>query len=218
MSMNSEIGFVSSNAYVLSNNKPVPVVVAAHRRAERFKVRSRSADWIVDQSAFDQLLCWLDRNPEAAGHQYELIRRKLIRIFSYKGCVFPEELADETFNRVTRKLPDIRTHFTGSPVKYFYGVAKKVYLEYLRKASCPPPPPVAEEYSEELLQHLDDALGKLTSEERKLILDYYGGGEQSQIDYRKKLAERMGVHVRVLRMRAFRIRERLKKELAPLAS
>jgi DNA-directed RNA polymerase specialized sigma24 family protein len=215
--MNSEIGLVSSNTFVLPKTGQVSVVVSFNG-SEKLKVRSASANWNINKTAFDELLYWLDHNPETAGQQYEFIRRKLIQIFTCKGCVFPEELADETFNRVARKLPDIRYHFTGSPVKYFYGVAKKVYLEYLRRSPCLPPPPAVEENSEELLQHLDEALSKLTWEDRKLILDYYGAGEQASINRRKNLAKCMGLQVNALRLRIYRIRMRLKKELTLLTS
>jgi hypothetical protein len=46
-----------------------------------------------------------------------------------------EELADEVINRVSKKLPQIVDIYVGDPALYFYGVARKVHREYLRKGS-----------------------------------------------------------------------------------
>jgi DNA-directed RNA polymerase specialized sigma24 family protein len=166
----------------------------------------------MDQAAFDELLDWLAPDPEAAGRQYELIRRKLITLFTYKGCVFPEDLADETFNRVARKLPAIKSHYNGNPVSYFYGVAKKICLEYVRTTTARrvPPPPDAKQDLEESLQHLDYALGKLTQADRELILSYYREDGRSKVDHRKALAKQMGLHLNALRLRVYRIRTQLR--------
>src|ERR1041384_8582247 len=101
-------------------------------------------NWALTQDAFDDLLNWLDPNRDLAGQKYEDIRRRLIKIFSCRGCAEPEDLADETINRVTSKLPAIEADFVGDPSRYFYGVANKVNLEYGRPKPAPelgPPPP-----------------------------------------------------------------------------
>ena len=70
-------------------------------------------NWSLSQEAFDALLDWLDPDREQAGMKYEQIRSRLIKIFTGRGCVDAEELADETINRVTRKLKEIQEEFTG---------------------------------------------------------------------------------------------------------
>ena len=65
-------------------------------------------NWSLSQEAFDALLDWLDSDREQAGIKYEQIRSRLIKIFTGRGCVDPEDLADETINRVTRKLKEIQ--------------------------------------------------------------------------------------------------------------
>src|SRR4051794_16211659 len=87
----------------------------------------------ITQESFDRLLEWLDADRERAGYRYEAIRRRLITIFTCRGCREAEALADETINRVTIKLPEIADAYVGDPALYFYGVAQKVHLEYLRK-------------------------------------------------------------------------------------
>ena len=64
-------------------------------------------EWVLTKEAFDALLEWLDPNRDIAAQKYETIRTRLIKIFSCRGCLEAEDLADETINRVTNKLPEI---------------------------------------------------------------------------------------------------------------
>ena len=98
-------------------------------------------NWSLSQEDFDALLAWLDPDREQAGIKYEQIRSRLIKIFTGRGCVDPEGLADETINRVTSKLTEIKSEFSGDPARYFFGVANKVYMEYLRRKPPQPPSP-----------------------------------------------------------------------------
>ena len=50
-------------------------------------------DWIVTQGAFDLLLRQLDSDRERSGQRYELIRRKLMKFFEWRGCTTPDEYA-----------------------------------------------------------------------------------------------------------------------------
>src|SRR5882762_2150995 len=88
--------------------------------------------WAITQEAFDGLLGWLDTNRDQAAQKYEKIRTRLIKIFICRGCGEADDLADETINRVTAKVDSIANSYTGDPALYFYGVAQKVHLEYLR--------------------------------------------------------------------------------------
>ena len=51
-----------------------------------------------DQEMFDRFLFWLDPNREEAAIKYEAIRRKLIKIFTCRGCIDAEDLADVTID------------------------------------------------------------------------------------------------------------------------
>ena len=62
---------------------------------------------VLRQDEFDRLLTWLDPDPERAGSMYEKIRWRLIAILAARGCRVPEELADETIDRVARRVADI---------------------------------------------------------------------------------------------------------------
>jgi DNA-directed RNA polymerase specialized sigma24 family protein len=169
--------------------------------------------WEISQDAFDGLLNWLDADRDGAGRKYEMIRQRLIKIFACRGCSDADDLADETINRVTTKLPAIGETYTGDPALYFYGVAQKVHLEYLRQNRPRPTPPpavdaTADEYEYECL---DQCLNGLPGENRRLVLEYYQDVKRAKIDHRRKLAEQLGIAVNALRIRAHRIRSQLHK-------
>jgi len=168
-------------------------------------------NWVLTQESFETLLAWLDPNREVAGQKYEEIRTRLMKIFACRGCYEPEDLADETINRVTNKLGEIGSTFIGERARYFYGVANKVHLEYLRRKPAPPLP-AATNTSEEVERRyrcLDRCVGRLTPESRELVLQYYQEERRAKIEHRKNLADRLGIAVNALRIRAHRIRKSL---------
>src|SRR5262249_38978943 len=148
---------------------------------------------------------------DVAGQKYETIRLRLIKIFVCRGCVEPEDLADETINRVTGKLNEIETGYAGDPALYFYGVANKVHLEYLRRKPAPVQPPMRSDTAEIELEHhcLDRCVGKLSPDNRSLVLEYYQDEKQAKIEHRKLLAEQLGIALNALRIRAHRLRAAL---------
>ncbi|HXQ37351.1 MAG TPA: hypothetical protein VN843_25300 [Anaerolineales bacterium] len=169
-------------------------------------------NWSLSQEAFDALLDWLDSDREQAGIKYEQIRSRLIKIFTGRGCIDPEELADETINRVTRKLNDIQNEFTGDPARYFFGVANMIHMEYLRKKTPqPPPPPPDSERAELEYRCLERCIAGLSEEDRALLLKDYGAKGRTQAERRKALAEELGISLNALRLRVFRIRVALKE-------
>lgn len=170
-------------------------------------------DWVLTKESFDALLAWLDPAREEAGRKYEEIRLRLIKIFACRGCCEPEDLADETINRVSKKLNEIQETYSGDPARYFYGVANKVHLEYLRRKPAPVQP-VRTENSDEIekeFECLERCILKLTPDNRLLVLGYYQDEKRAKIDHRKNLAEQMGIAVNALRIRACRIRASLQK-------
>ena len=164
----------------------------------------------VTQESFDSLLAWLDTDRDRAAGKYELIRRRLIKLFTCRGRHDAEELADETINRVTLKAPEVARDYVGDPSLYFYGVAQKVLLESLRKK--PPLPaaqrPTPDEAEETVREHacLDRCMGELTPPNRELLLEYYQNDKRAKIDHRKELAARLGIAQNALRIRVHRIR------------
>lgn len=176
-------------------------------------------DWSITAEAFDRLLAWLDTDRERAGEKYEEIRRKLIKVFIYRGCFGSEELADETINRVIKRIDEVATSYTGDPILYFYGVAQNVHREYLRQRpnsssllNAPLPLAPVDPAKDVEHQHacLDECLQHLSTEDRELIVRYYAEDKQAKIDYRKELAAHLHLLPNTLRRRTQRIRERLK--------
>jgi DNA-directed RNA polymerase specialized sigma24 family protein len=166
----------------------------------------------LTQESFDRLLGWLDRDRDRAGRKHEAIRVRLIKIFACRGCGVPEELADETINRVALKTGRIAESYVGDPVSYFCGVADKVYLEHIRKRPVVqlPLPPASPEESEIRCQCLEQCMGALSAENRELILAYYDDDQQQKMALRKELGERLGIGPNAMYIRAHRIREKLR--------
>jgi RNA polymerase sigma factor (sigma-70 family) len=164
--------------------------------------------WVLDQESFDDLLAWLHPQREQAGQKYEDIRRRLIKIFTCRGCCEPEDLADEVINRVSKRLKDIKSEFTGDPARYFYGVAIMIHREYLRRRPAPTLP-ASPENSDEIemeFECLEKCMQKLAPDTQELLRQYYQDEKRAKIDHRKRLAERLGVAVNALRIRACRAR------------
>jgi len=173
--------------------------------------RKRSA--VLTPDTFNQLLGWLDGDRECAGRRYEEIRSVLIKIFACRGCATPDELADETINRVAGKISQIAPTYSGNPALYFYGVADKIFLEYIRRRPTPfqPAPCISTEEAELRYGCLEHCMDGLPAKSRELILAYYGNDESEKIKHRKELAEQTGIGANALWIRVHRIRETLKK-------
>jgi hypothetical protein len=54
--------------------------------------------------AFAGFLSLLSSDPDLAGEEYEELRRQLIKFFEWRGSFCADQLADETLNRVVRKI------------------------------------------------------------------------------------------------------------------
>jgi len=171
----------------------------------------------LNQEAFDRLLACLDTDRERAGEVYNKIRGKLISYFECRDCPFPEDHADETINRVARKLEsgeEIR-----DPATYVYGVARMLLLEirkergkqqsaieHLSRSEADSP----DENDDELrVECFKNCLARLTPENRGMITQYYEGERRMKIENRKRLSERLAIPINTLRIRVFRIRTEL---------
>lgn len=172
----------------------------------------------LTREALDALLDALGPDREQAGAQYETIRRKLVRLFEWRGCAFPDELADETINRVARRMAGGVELRSSDPFGYFCGVAHLVYKEVLRRQkrehdaleSGDWPPIGGEEPSNDpRLDLLRDCLQGLDEEQRRLVLQYHQ--EDNHINSRKVLSLELGVPMNALRIRVHRLRRRLEE-------
>jgi DNA-directed RNA polymerase specialized sigma24 family protein len=168
--------------------------------------------WDTTQESFDRLLAWLDDNRDQAGKKYEVIRNRLIKMFTCRGCGEADDLADETISRVTAKVPEIAPTYEGEPVLYFYGVARKVHHEWLRRQNrSVPQVPINEAGDERVYECLDRCMETVPEENRQLVLRYYENEKTAKIEERKTIASDLGININALRIKAHRIRQILRK-------
>ena len=184
--------------------------------------RQESLQGGLTPEAFEALLRQLAPDRERAGELYETIRHKLVRLFEWRGCAAPEDLADVTFNRVARRLAEGVELRSNDPYGYFCGVAHLVYKEVLRKAArehhalasggWPPPAAEEDEPSDARLECLRRCLAELPPDQRDLVLRYHQGNSdpgESNIRNRQQLAREVGIQLNALRIRVHRVRRKL---------
>lgn len=183
-------------------------------------------NWTITSNAFQRLLDWLDAGENSDGRNYLEMRGRLVAYFDRKNCLTPDELTDETLNRVARRLEE-ETIESETPAKYCYITARFVFMEYLRgtdKKNVPlddvlrqtPANQLAasavgieKEVKEKTLDCLERCTGKLEPGNRDIIISYYFGTERVKIENRRALARRLNISTNALSIRACRIRDKL---------
>src|ERR1700752_426967 len=171
--------------------------------------------------AFIRLLERLGDDEEQAPNKYEDLRHTLIRSFEWRGAPFPEEHADETFNRLARKLDEgVEIRNIG---EYTYTIARLVWLEALKGSRNRITPldeidePVALDTSTEMIERearlncLDGCLDAFPADSRELIMEYYVDEKRGGIDRRRDLAQRLGLRRDALANRSQRLRDKLEQ-------
>lgn len=184
-------------------------------------------NWSITETAFKKLLEWFDEGENSDGQKYLEIRGRLVSYFDRKNCLNPDELADETLNRVARRIEEEQIQ-TETPAKFCYLTARFVFLESLREKEKTnvsldaagqnvPSAQTSIKENEELqlkekrLSCLENCVGQLEAENRELIIGYYFGKERVKIENRRALAEKLSLSVNALSVRACRIRHKLEK-------
>ncbi len=183
-------------------------------------------------NALKLLLMRLDpEDVDAAADKYERLREKLIRFFCWRGApgTRSDLLAEEAIDRLATKLEQgINVENINA---YALQIGRFVWLEYLRTAR---EDPISEDFdtavvsddpsedTEIRLVCLRKCLQQITAgneSERAMILGYYDT-EQSEKnkDKRRVLAEKFGLTVELLRVRACRLRMKLEKCVRACAS
>jgi len=163
---------------------------------------------------FACFLAWLDPNVDRAAAEYERLRFRLTAYFSARRCLFSDDLADEVINRVALKIG--AEEIENKPA-YFFGVARNVLLEYLRREknhvniddiTVAARPEIEE--TDETIEMLDKCLAELSDENRALILDYMSENKRAKIDLHKRISESLRTTQTALRMRISRIKRSLR--------
>jgi DNA-directed RNA polymerase specialized sigma24 family protein len=179
-------------------------------------------NWTMTAEAFQRLLEWFDEGENSDGEKYLEIRQRLVSFFDRKNCLNADELADETLNRVARRLTEAEIE-SETPAKFCYITARFVFLESLRekektnvpldgveqKISANQTANEETEIREKRLNCLEKCVSGLETANRELIVGYYYGTERVKIENRRALAEKFGVSANALSIRACRIRDKL---------
>jgi DNA-directed RNA polymerase specialized sigma24 family protein len=198
----------------------------------------RKGFWELTPEAFRCLLDWLDEGTSSDGQKYLEMRRRLVAYFDRKNCVRPDELADETLNRVARRLEEEAGAIEGdAPARYCYIVARFVFMEHLRETQkdaahvnelrrqsqrgndlATSAADGERKIKEQRLNCLEQCLSKLESASREIIARYYVGKARVKIEHRRALAEDLGITMNALSIRACRIRDKLETCVRECAS
>lgn len=192
-------------------------VISLSLKPERVTAKSNAKqDWTPTPAAFHGLLAWLDGGAESSGQSYIEMRRRLVSYFRRKRCLSADDLADQTLNRVARRLEEEGEIRDATPSHYCYIVAKFVFLEHLRQTekmrtslADTARHPMVDDDDEARLRCLDRCLLRLTPQDRSIILGYYKGNRRSKIEQRRALAVDLAMTANALAIRACRIRIRL---------
>ena len=95
----------------------------------------------LNPEQFEVLLKQLSPDRDLAGAKYEQLRRRLVTILTYRGCTHPEEVADETMDRVARRLAEVAPGSEiGDSTRFVFGVAWNVAREWIRRQRTVPLP------------------------------------------------------------------------------
>jgi DNA-directed RNA polymerase specialized sigma24 family protein len=177
----------------------------------------------ITQFAFHRLLAWLDDGLDSRGETYIEMRRRLVTYFDRRNRPFADDLADETFNRVSKTLEQSGSITVKPPARYCYVMARFVLLEDIRRSKkfvqvneardafpvLSRPFSVADDRAsvqDQRLDCLDRCLDKLKPDQRELAIEYYRDAKRERIDRRRALAERLRITMNALGVRACRIR------------
>jgi DNA-directed RNA polymerase specialized sigma24 family protein len=177
-----------------------------------------AAAWSLDRAAFDGLLTFFGPDPDTAARRYEEVRSRLVKLFAWRGCASPEDLADRTFDRVARRLLEGAQIRVADPYQYCHGVALNVVREHWREPtrgwtsladSRPDPPAQVPDHaariaSERHLACLECCLRRLPDPQRALLLEYHANDRT--IERRQALARSLDIPINALRIRAYRLR------------
>src|SRR5919106_154206 len=169
-------------------------------------------DSAIPPESFEEILAWLNPDRDVAGTLYVQLRDDLAKLFIWATCADPEGLTDEVFDRVAKKVHEVRPLYVGDPRLYFLAVAHNLIKENFRKIKThvslididlAQQVPIESDRDTHVTDCLEACLQKLSSERRKLIMEYYAKEKQAKIDHRSELAERLGISVETLRVRVF---------------
>ena len=177
---------------------------------------------------FERLFTFLDADPARAAAKYEQVRRRLLKLFTWRDCTPANEFVDRTVERVIRRVSDGADHAVAEPYQYFYGVAMAVLRDNgVSQAgpdsgvvvsidpNSPPTPrpadnPVLAADARRRTPALRESLEALLPAYRHLFLDYH---RSRSATWRDELAATHGVPLTVLRLRVHGLRSAVEQSV-----
>lgn len=182
------------------------------------KRRAASRQRQITPDKFAALLTALGDGRKEQGIHYEQLRSKLIFFFSRRLLQFPEDLADEVFDRLAQRISE-GIEIDSVPA-FALGIARHVAQEQIAKSSHTQtaddsfwnniPAQFATHSEEEEIARMERCLKKLPKAEAKLLKDYYLAANGNSMEVRKNLAECLGISANTLRQRVFLARQSLR--------
>jgi DNA-directed RNA polymerase specialized sigma24 family protein len=198
--------------------------------------------WQLDNASLAALLKALGPDADQAGRKYAKLRERLARFFEWNRVDNADELADETLDRLARRLRSAegagadgdangnsREKTIERPEEFAAGIARLVLFEQRRRQmraeqalqnvqrECATEQAASRaedaRRTEDLAAVLDSCMDELPVTQRELIARYYNVNGRSTIDARKWLAREMGISINALRNRALRIRAELENQM-----
>lgn len=173
--------------------------------------------------ALELLFARLDPDPARAGERYEILRLKLIKTVEWKGCPASDAdtVADLTIDRVAEKIA--AGEQIANVEAYACTVLRFVWLEWVRanpprsgldEIGDPPDQMSWTEDEDDRMPCLRRCLAEVVpvAAEKEIIASYYDPdpGLKNK-EHRKQLAEKLGLTMTTLKVKACRLRARLEK-------
>jgi DNA-directed RNA polymerase specialized sigma24 family protein len=176
----------------------------------------------LTQQSLERLLARLDTRGTRSAEEYERLRLRLIKFFEWRQCDPPDHFADETIDRLARKICQGRG--VKNVYAYALGIARHVLSEHQqRRKEVPLEAGVLDALEsanalqsqtsemDELtrarhLEHQRHCLRLLSAEDRTLIAAYHAGAGSERTQHRRSLAAQLGIGMNALRIRVYRIR------------
>lgn len=175
--------------------------------------------WALDEKAWTLFLRRLHEDSETAGKLYEELRSRLMTVFRCRGLLDPTSLADEAIDRTIKGMEkeEIRDIFA-----YAITVARYIASEAHRRPTPmalsdiqEPQQPENSEASQEneraeqwlCLEHCTECL---SPSDRDLVLGWYQHEKSEKAEEKRRLAATLGIAIGALRVRAYRVRERIR--------
>ena len=185
---------------------------------------SHKMRWTLDRGGLERLLDALHPDREQAGHAYEALRERLVRFFEWNRADTPEELADETLDRLAHRLAANGDEVL-DPARFSAGIARLLLKEHWRENERREAALSAmagsyhdavkrqmeAAHQEERMTVLEECLQAIPGPSRNLIERYFSVEGRTQAHLRQQLAEEYGISTNALRNRVLRTRLELEK-------